>query len=121
MFENPTCGPRFVDMTGIIPEEDEEEQEMYDDVGHMDDIYEELPGPTVLLIHLLICYSMISDELPSISPNLFTTLPSFNISAPRGRNARACEAYSEGGPREQACAPTPRYTALKRVSAIESV
>ncbi|XP_068180593.1 src kinase-associated phosphoprotein 2 [Antennarius striatus] len=32
------------DMTGIIPEEDEEEQEMYDDVGLMDEeIYEELP------------------------------------------------------------------------------
>ncbi|XP_019963242.1 src kinase-associated phosphoprotein 2 isoform X2 [Paralichthys olivaceus] len=41
------------DMTGIIPEEDEEEQEMYDDVGPMvdrdesepigEDIYEELP------------------------------------------------------------------------------
>ncbi|KAG8010127.1 Src kinase-associated phosphoprotein 2, partial [Nibea albiflora] len=32
------------DMTGIIPEEDDEEQEMYDDVGRIDeDIYEELP------------------------------------------------------------------------------
>ncbi|XP_028281638.1 src kinase-associated phosphoprotein 2 [Parambassis ranga] len=41
------------DMSGIIPEEDEEDQEMYDDVGHIpdtaeaepidDDIYEELP------------------------------------------------------------------------------
>lgn len=33
-----------VDMTGIIPEEEEEEQELYDDVGQMDEIYEELPG-----------------------------------------------------------------------------
>lgn len=39
------------DMRGIIPEEEEEEQEMYDDIGHAadepepidDDIYEELP------------------------------------------------------------------------------
>ncbi|XP_041798215.1 src kinase-associated phosphoprotein 2 [Chelmon rostratus] len=32
------------DMTGIIPEDEEEEQEVYDDVGQMDDdIYEELP------------------------------------------------------------------------------
>lgn len=32
------------DMTGIIPEEEEEEQEVYDDVGEIDDdIYEELP------------------------------------------------------------------------------
>lgn len=30
-------------MTGIIPEE-EEEQELYDDVGQMDEIYEVLPG-----------------------------------------------------------------------------
>lgn len=46
----------FVDMTGIIPEEEDEEQEMYDDVGAVtnsaaepqpidEDIYEELPGP----------------------------------------------------------------------------
>lgn len=33
-----------VDMTGIIPEEEEEEQELYDDVGQMDEIYEVLPG-----------------------------------------------------------------------------
>lgn len=32
------------DMTGIIPEEEEEEQLLYDDVGEMDEIYEELPG-----------------------------------------------------------------------------
>lgn len=37
----------------MIPEEDEEEQEMYDDVGAMtepydEDIYEELPGPNTL-------------------------------------------------------------------------
>lgn len=41
-------------MSGIIPEDEEEEQEVYDDVGNMDegdqpvaideDIYEELPG-----------------------------------------------------------------------------
>ncbi|KAM9723896.1 src kinase-associated phosphoprotein 2 [Menidia menidia] len=32
------------DMTGIIPEEDEDDQEMYDDVGCLgEDIYEELP------------------------------------------------------------------------------
>ncbi|XP_034030890.1 src kinase-associated phosphoprotein 2 isoform X2 [Thalassophryne amazonica] len=35
------------DMTGIIPEEDEEEQAMYDDIGNMDDIYEELPDEEV--------------------------------------------------------------------------
>ena len=40
----------FADMTGIIPEEeDEDDGETYDDVGQMpepidDDIYEELPG-----------------------------------------------------------------------------
>lgn len=32
------------DMTGVIPEEEEEEQLLYDDVGQMDEIYEELPG-----------------------------------------------------------------------------
>lgn len=32
-----------VDMTGIIPEE-EEEPGLYDDVGQMDEIYEVLPG-----------------------------------------------------------------------------
>uniref|UniRef100_H3DM48 Src kinase-associated phosphoprotein 2 n=1 Tax=Tetraodon nigroviridis TaxID=99883 RepID=H3DM48_TETNG len=31
------------DMTGIIPEEEEEEHELYDDVGQMDEIYEVLP------------------------------------------------------------------------------
>ncbi|TNN02487.1 src kinase-associated phosphoprotein 2 isoform X1 [Takifugu flavidus] len=31
------------DMTGIIPEEEEEGQELYDDVGQMDEIYEVLP------------------------------------------------------------------------------
>lgn len=31
-------------MTGIIPEEEEEEQGLYDDVGQMDEIYEVLPG-----------------------------------------------------------------------------
>lgn len=36
--------PLRVDMTGIIPEEDEEEHELYDDVGQMDEIYEVLPG-----------------------------------------------------------------------------
>lgn len=50
----------FVDMSGIIPEEEEEEQEMYDDVGALtdtaepvpidEDIYEELPGPTACFI-----------------------------------------------------------------------
>lgn len=50
-------------MSGIIPEEDEDEQYMYDDVGNVrenvepageenDEIYEELPGlvtfPTIL-------------------------------------------------------------------------
>lgn len=45
----------FVDMSGNIPEEEEDDQEMYDDVGPMadtavselidEDIYEELPGP----------------------------------------------------------------------------
>lgn len=46
----------FVDMSGLIPEEEDEDQEMYDDVGPMvdndtaepeaidEDIYEELPG-----------------------------------------------------------------------------
>lgn len=32
------------DMTGIIPEEEDEGQELYDDVGQMDEIYEVLPG-----------------------------------------------------------------------------
>lgn len=46
-------------MSGIIPEEDEEDQETYDDVGNMpdtaeaeptdDDIYEELPGSTSMI------------------------------------------------------------------------
>lgn len=32
-------------MTGTIPEEEEEEEQwLYDDVGQMDEIYEELPG-----------------------------------------------------------------------------
>lgn len=44
----------FVDMSGIIPEDDEE-QEMYDDVGNIgepidEDIYEELPGLTTCYI-----------------------------------------------------------------------
>lgn len=39
-------------MSGIIPEDEEEEQELYDDVGAIDDdIYEELPG---LIIYLSI-------------------------------------------------------------------
>lgn len=58
-------------MTGIIPEEDDEEQEMYDDVGHMDDIYEVLPG----LSRLLICYSLIYDDLQSNNTNLSPTHP----------------------------------------------
>lgn len=39
-------------MSGIIPEDEEEEQEVYDDVGQIDDdeIYEELPGLTAHLI-----------------------------------------------------------------------
>lgn len=37
-------------MTGIIPEEEEEGQELYDDVGPMDEIYEVLPG---LIRHML--------------------------------------------------------------------
>lgn len=36
--------PFHADMTGIIPEEEEEEHELYDDVGQMDEIYEVLPG-----------------------------------------------------------------------------
>lgn len=41
-----TRNPIFLraDMTGIIPEEEEEGQELYDDVGQMDEIYEILPG-----------------------------------------------------------------------------
>lgn len=41
--------PAFADMSGIIPldEEEEHEQELYDDVGALDeDIYEVLPGLT---------------------------------------------------------------------------
>uniref|UniRef100_A0A8C4NMV7 Src kinase-associated phosphoprotein 2 n=1 Tax=Dicentrarchus labrax TaxID=13489 RepID=A0A8C4NMV7_DICLA len=39
------------DMTGIIPEDEEEELEVYDDVGAIDeDIYEELPGPTTYFV-----------------------------------------------------------------------
>lgn len=51
------CQILFVDMTGIIPEDEDEEQGMYDDVGPIEDtadsepidedIYEELPGPTM--------------------------------------------------------------------------
>lgn len=51
--KNETCVSLFVDMTGIIPE-DEDEQDMYDDVGAIadtpapepidEDLYEELPG-----------------------------------------------------------------------------
>lgn len=41
-------------MTGIIPEEEDEEQETYDDIGNvadqMDEIYEELPGFTTFCI-----------------------------------------------------------------------
>lgn len=39
--------PAFADMSGVIPldEEEEHEQELYDDVGALDDdIYEVLPG-----------------------------------------------------------------------------
>lgn len=33
-------------MSGVIPVDEDEEQEVYDDVGQLDeDIYEELPGP----------------------------------------------------------------------------
>lgn len=47
----------FVDMSGIIPEDDEE-QEMYDDVGTIaqpidEDIYEELPGLTMCYITMI--------------------------------------------------------------------
>lgn len=47
----------FVDMSGIIPEDDEE-QEMYDDVGTIaqpidEDIYEELPGLTMCYITII--------------------------------------------------------------------
>lgn len=47
----------FVDMSGIIPEDDEE-QEMYDDVGNIgqpidEDIYEELPGLTMCYITMI--------------------------------------------------------------------
>lgn len=66
----------------------------------------------------LICYALVYADLPSNNPNLFTTLSSF---APRGRNARTCKVSPEGGPREQTCASTPRYSALKCVSAIVSV
>lgn len=50
-------------MTGIIPEdEDELEQEVYDDVGAIDeDIYEELPGNSTHYITVTIC---IIDMLP---------------------------------------------------------
>ena len=51
-------------MTGIIPEEDEEEHELYDDVGAIvvgndsepidEDIYEELPGPTSRFINTVL-------------------------------------------------------------------
>lgn len=64
------------DMTGIIPEEDYEEQEMYDDVGPTtaesapidEDIYEELPGSTTKLLCLqnLITVS-ISDGLQNMN------------------------------------------------------
>lgn len=53
--------PAFADMSGIIPldEEEEHEQELYDDVGALDeDIYEVLPGlPACLpaLATLVVC------------------------------------------------------------------
>lgn len=46
--------PAFADMSGVIPldEEEEHEQEVYDDVGALDDdIYEVLPG--LYLQHML--------------------------------------------------------------------
>lgn len=47
----------FVDMSGIIPEEEEEVQEVYDDVGPIDDdIYEELPGTTTYYIFFISIY-----------------------------------------------------------------
>ena len=50
--------PLFVDMSGIIPIDEEEEQEVYDDIGSIEDeteaidedIYEELPGLTTLCL-----------------------------------------------------------------------
>lgn len=43
-------------MTGIIPEDEDEEQEVYDDVGAIDeDIYEELPGLTTHFTTLSTC------------------------------------------------------------------
>ena len=52
-------------MTGSIPEEEDEEQETYDDVGNvadvMDEIYEVLPGSTTCCIGL---YHVSWSELP---------------------------------------------------------
>uniref|UniRef100_A0A3Q3W0V8 Src kinase associated phosphoprotein 2 n=1 Tax=Mola mola TaxID=94237 RepID=A0A3Q3W0V8_MOLML len=51
------------DMSGIIPEEEEEVQEVYDDVGQIDDdIYEELPGTTTYYIFLF--PSIDHEEIP---------------------------------------------------------
>lgn len=56
------CVSLFVDMTGIIPE-DEDEQDMYDDVGAIvdtpasepidEDLYEELPGLTTYFMTVM--------------------------------------------------------------------
>lgn len=52
-------------MSGIIPEDEEEEQEVYDDVGQIDDdeIYEELPGLTTHLIFPSILFQKFHSSL----------------------------------------------------------
>lgn len=55
-------------MSGIIPEDEEEEQEVYDDVGLIDeDIYEELPGLILSLYLYSICCPSDHEDISCIS------------------------------------------------------
>lgn len=55
-------------MSGIIPEDEEEEQEVYDDVGQIDeDIYEELPGLILSLYLYSICCPSDHEDISCIS------------------------------------------------------
>lgn len=60
-------------MTGIIPVDEEEEQEVYDDVGAIDeDIYEELPGLSTHFITVaLYCPTEHEEKIACISLKLF--------------------------------------------------
>lgn len=55
-------------MSGIIPEDEEEEQEVYDDIGLIDeDIYEELPGLILSLYLYSICCPSDHEDISCIS------------------------------------------------------